>query len=68
MNNQLNKGFIKNPFLIILSYSDLGYSFSIFNADQQVATQEISYSQVITELKMTMYLKLHINLIQVSSK
>jgi len=66
MNNQPNKGFIKNPFLIILVIATLVTAFQFFNADQQVATQEISYSQVITEL--TMYLKLHINLIQVSSK
>ena len=51
MNNQPNKGFIKNPFLIILVIATLVTAFQFFNADQQVATQEISYSQVITELK-----------------
>lgn len=51
MNNQPNKGFIKNPFLIILVIATLVTAFQFFTADQQVATQEISYSQVITELK-----------------
>ncbi|HFI0302153.1 TPA: ATP-dependent zinc metalloprotease FtsH [Streptococcus suis] len=51
MNNQPNKGFIKNPFLIILVIATLVTAFQFFNAGQQVATQEISYSQVITELK-----------------
>lgn len=51
MNNQPNKGFIKNPFLIILVLATLVTAFQFFNAGQQVATQEISYSQVISELK-----------------
>ncbi|HEL2739106.1 TPA: ATP-dependent zinc metalloprotease FtsH [Streptococcus suis] len=51
MNNQPNKGFIKNPFLIILVIATILTAFQFFNAGQQVATQEISYSQVITELK-----------------
>ncbi|MDG3132934.1 ATP-dependent zinc metalloprotease FtsH [Streptococcus suis] len=51
MNNQSNKGFIKNPFLIILAIAALVTAFQFFSAGQQVATQEISYSQVITELK-----------------
>ena len=42
MNNQPNKGFIKNPFLIILVIATLVTAFQFFNADQQVATQEIS--------------------------
>jgi cell division protease FtsH len=52
MNNQPNNRIYKKSFSHYSRYSDLGYSFSVFfNADQQVATQEISYSQVITELK-----------------
>ncbi|WP_024417069.1 ATP-dependent zinc metalloprotease FtsH [Streptococcus suis] len=51
MNNQPNKGFIKNPFLIILVIATIVTAFQFFNAGQQVATQEISYSQVVTELK-----------------
>ena len=51
MNNQPNKGFVRNPFLIILVIATLVTAFQFFNAGQQVATQEISYSQVITELK-----------------
>ncbi|WP_201342868.1 ATP-dependent metallopeptidase FtsH/Yme1/Tma family protein [Streptococcus suis] len=51
MNNQPNKGFIKNPFLVILVIATIVTAFQFFNAGQQVATQEISYSQVVTELK-----------------
>ncbi|WP_155969467.1 ATP-dependent zinc metalloprotease FtsH [Streptococcus ruminantium] len=51
MNNQPNKGFIKNPFLVILVIATLVTAFQFFNAGQQIATQEVSYSQVVTELK-----------------
>ena len=51
MNNQPNKGFIKNPFLIILVIATLLTAFQFFNAGKQVTVQEIPYSQVITELK-----------------
>ncbi|HFI0306806.1 ATP-dependent zinc metalloprotease FtsH [Streptococcus sp. ZY1909104] len=51
MNKQPNKGFIKNPFLIILVIATLLTAFQFFNAGKQVTVQEIPYSQVITELK-----------------
>ncbi|HEL2058545.1 TPA: ATP-dependent zinc metalloprotease FtsH [Streptococcus suis] len=51
MNKQPNKGFIRNPFLIILIIATLITGFQFMNAGSQVATQEISYSTVLEELK-----------------
>lgn len=51
MNNQPNKGFIKILFSLFSLLPLLFTAFQFFNAGQQVATQEISYSQVVTELK-----------------
>ncbi|MFX3943904.1 hypothetical protein ACJBXQ_11395, partial [Streptococcus suis] len=43
MNNQPNKRFIKNPFLVILVIATIVTAFQFINAGQQVATQEIRY-------------------------
>ena len=51
MNNQKNKGFIRNPFLIILLLATLITGYQFFSAGSQVATQEISYSELVSELK-----------------
>lgn len=51
MNNQPNKGFIRNPFLIILLIATIITGFQFFRAGSQVATHQISYSQVVEELK-----------------
>ncbi|MBF0818085.1 ATP-dependent zinc metalloprotease FtsH [Streptococcus acidominimus] len=51
MNNQNNKGFIRNPFLLILIIATLVTAYQFFKAGSQVSTHEISYSQVVTELK-----------------
>ncbi|MBF0776274.1 cell division protein FtsH [Streptococcus azizii] len=51
MNNQNNKGFIRNPFLFILIIATLVTAYQFFKAGSQISTHEISYSQVVTELK-----------------
>lgn len=51
MNNQPNKGFIKNPFLIILVIATVITAFQFFSAGNQTTTQEISYSEVVSQLK-----------------
>ncbi|MBY5005070.1 ATP-dependent zinc metalloprotease FtsH [Streptococcus suis] len=51
MNNQQNKGFIRNPFLIILIIATLITGYQFVSAGRQTSSQEISYSQVIEELK-----------------
>ncbi|MBF0778367.1 ATP-dependent zinc metalloprotease FtsH [Streptococcus cuniculi] len=51
MNNQNNKGFIRNPFLLILIIATLVTAYQFFKAGSQVSTHEISYSQVVKELK-----------------
>lgn len=51
MNNQRNKGFIRNPFLFILIIATVITAYQFFRAGSQVSTQEISYSQVVEELK-----------------
>ncbi|CQR23973.1 ATP-dependent Zn protease [Streptococcus varani] len=51
MNNQKNKGFIRNPFLIILLLATIITGYQFFNAGAQVATQEITYSELVTVLK-----------------
>ena len=51
MNNQPNKGFVRNPFLIILVIATLITAFQFFNIGSQSSTQEISYSEVVTQLK-----------------
>ncbi|MBF0786993.1 MULTISPECIES: ATP-dependent zinc metalloprotease FtsH [unclassified Streptococcus] len=51
MNNQNNKGFIRNPFLLILIIATVVTAYQFFKAGSQVSTHEISYSQVVTELK-----------------
>ncbi|MGT2911960.1 ATP-dependent zinc metalloprotease FtsH [Streptococcus cameli] len=51
MNNKNNKGFVRNPFLIILLLATLITGYQFFSASNQVATQEISYSELIKELK-----------------
>lgn len=51
MNNQNNKGFIRNPFLIILLLATLITGYQFFNAGSQVATQEISYTELVTALE-----------------
>ncbi|HFH9838175.1 TPA: ATP-dependent zinc metalloprotease FtsH [Streptococcus suis] len=51
MNNQQNRGFIRNPFLIILIIATLITGYQFVSAGRQTSSQEISYSQVIEELK-----------------
>lgn len=51
MNNQQNRGFIRNPFLIILIIATLITGYQFISAGSQPTSQEISYSQVIEELK-----------------
>ena len=51
MNNQKNRGFIRNPFLIILLLATFITGYQFFNAESQVATQKISYSELVSELK-----------------
>lgn len=51
MNNQNNKGFIRNPFLTILLLATLITGYQFFNAGSQVATQEISYTELVAALE-----------------
>lgn len=51
MNHQPNKGLIKNPFLIILVLATMITAFQFFNAGNQSTVQEISYSEVVSQLK-----------------
>lgn len=51
MNNQKNKGFIRNPFLIILLLATLITGYQFFSAGSQVATHEISYSELVSALE-----------------
>lgn len=51
MNNPNNKGFIRNPFLIILLIATLITGYQFFVAGSQVSTHEISYSEVVKELQ-----------------
>ena len=51
MNNQHNKGFIRNPFLIILLLATLITGYQFFTAGSQVATQEISYTELVAALE-----------------
>ena len=51
MNNQNNKGFIRNPFLIILLLATIITGYQFFTAGSQVATKEITYSELVTALE-----------------
>ena len=51
MNKQPNKGFIRNPFLIILLIATVITGYQFMKAGSQVSTQEISYSQVAKALQ-----------------
>ena len=61
MNNQNNKGFIRNPFLTILLLATLITGYQFFNAGSQVATQEISYTELVAALEDGMSKKLPSN-------
>ena len=51
MNNQNNKGFIRNPFLIILLLATIITGYQFFTAGSQVATKKITYSELVTALE-----------------
>ncbi|MTB63399.1 ATP-dependent zinc metalloprotease FtsH [Streptococcus sp. zg-86] len=51
MKNKHNKGLIRNPFLIILLIATILTGYQFLKAGNQISSHEISYSQVVKELK-----------------